>query len=194
MDHPRTCGEHPIRLRPAQARPGSSPHMRGTLSSVISTLCYHGIIPAHAGNTQSSVSGTPCTGDHPRTCGEHDRRLRRCDRNPGSSPHMRGTQCSRLQKPSQGGIIPAHAGNTQVAQLVRPFPRDHPRTCGEHFRDLQTAWGGLGSSPHMRGTRSTAHRTRCRTGIIPAHAGNTAGRGANRKPNRGSSPHMRGTP
>ena len=50
---------------------GSSPHARGTLGDVVWAYRRHGIIPACAGNTESTSARTARTGDHPRIRGEH---------------------------------------------------------------------------------------------------------------------------
>ena len=106
---------------------------------------------------------------------------------------MRGT-LFMWRKPLLGdGIIPAHAGNTQVISIVH---------------DLI-----MGSSPHMRGTRAEQADKAIGDGIIPAHAGNTPRRRLDNRLTqdhprtcgehkhtvkkfackKGSSPHMRGT-
>ena len=111
-----------------------------------------GIIPAHAGLTVP-VGGLGTTnGDHPRACGAHDLLDRADFAGQGSSPRMRGSLrllqgCHSLQ-----GIIPAHAGLTQIRLRCRRSSWDHPRACGAHVRKL----GGYE-----------------RVGIIPAHAGLT---------------------
>ena len=70
---------------------------------------------------------------------------------------------------------------------------DHPRTCGEHLKDVTEGDLNVGSPPHMRGTpcpfcgRNTTH------GITPAHAGNTYTKDTTEAPQEGSPPHMRGT-
>ena len=50
------------------------------------------------------------------------------------------------------GIIPAHAGNTVLRQLLLVRSGDHPRACGEHnwYDDYHDVVKG--SSPRMRGT------------------------------------------
>ena len=111
------------------------------------------------------------------------------------------------------GIIPAHAGNTNVFWSMTRTTRDHPRACGEHLMRVSIRSSDPGSSPRMRGTLTVGHATGSQHGIIPAHAGNT--RGARRRPTNhqdhpracgehptatgvflippGSSPRMRGT-
>ena len=75
-DHPRTCGEHFWRGERWQEVTGSSPHMRGTRMLADGKHMIEGIIPAHAGNTPPGLRSARNMRDHPRTCGEHLRRLR----------------------------------------------------------------------------------------------------------------------
>ena len=91
-DHPRACGEHARWSARSRPRAGSSPRMRGTLSTVTTVPHMAGIIPAHAGNTCLLYVQHWNIWDHPRACGEH----------PRHAAHQRATF----------GIIPAHAGNT----------------------------------------------------------------------------------
>ena len=60
--------------------------------------------------------------------------------------------------------------------LSRP-PRDraHPRACGENDFYLMPGHCGPGSSPRMRGKPGRNRWRRSRHGLIPAHAGKTAG-------------------
>ena len=55
-DHPRICGEHGEFVEQATPRLGSSPHMRGTLTSGCDVSIRIGIIPAYAGNTLRDYS------------------------------------------------------------------------------------------------------------------------------------------
>ena len=50
-DHPRMCGEHFMAVNNGSALAGSSPHVRGTPTTVIPCSAIPGIIPACAGNT-----------------------------------------------------------------------------------------------------------------------------------------------
>ena len=69
--HPRACGEHTLRFRPAPCAGGSSPRMRGTQAANEAELQIDRFIPAHAGNTgQGRAIGGQST-VHPRACGEH---------------------------------------------------------------------------------------------------------------------------
>ena len=151
-DHPRACGEHSRPDHPTRYPRGSSPRMRGTLIMTANTTRRCGIIPAHAGNTNTYDNFACACGDHPRACGEHVI-IRSFPRvMGGSSPRMRGTLGGAVLVDDLAGIIPAHAGNTRAVSRSIAASRDHPRACGEHcFRPL---WRRrfLGSSPRMRGT------------------------------------------
>ena len=154
-DHPRACGEHTLRSAFTESTLGSSPRMRGT----------------HAPRR----SPAPTSRDHPRACGEHLSEVEDLVIPLGSSPRMRGTPHTHNISIPSLGIIPAHAGNT--LQICGPgcLAWDHPRACGEHITPNPFANAILGSSPRMRGTLACVPRLKVRTGIIPAHAGNTHG-------------------
>ena len=131
-DHPRACGEHVVvELVPCVSL-GSSPRMWGTHHTRPVRGRGTGIIPAYAGNTESSSWRQCPTRDHPRVCGEHMMSLRFIPCDPGSSPRMRGTLAGCEVQVSVRGIIPAYAGNTFFALATISGRRDHPRVCGEH--------------------------------------------------------------
>ena len=110
--HPRACGENmPARPR-AWCLRGSSPRMRGKLTGATDDGVSAGLIPAHAGKTAYSRSGSMMMTAHPRACGENllasgKRRTFR-----GSSPRMRGKRLWYRRKHRRNGLIPAHAGKT----------------------------------------------------------------------------------
>ena len=131
-DHPRTCGEHSAPSVNVSIAAGSSPHMRGTRDGQRTDHRRRGIIPAHAGNTMIRLGLGRRRRDHPRTCGEHCGIHFFIDDYQGSSPHMRGTRCHVRYGYLHAGIIPAHAGNTNLSSLCVWVAGDHPRTCGEH--------------------------------------------------------------
>ena len=70
-DHPRVCGEHLSAMSFVVFIGGSSPRMRGTLSTVNWSIRDRGIIPAYAGNTAIFPTSAFIIRDHPRVCGEH---------------------------------------------------------------------------------------------------------------------------
>ena len=152
---------------------GSSPHMRGTLTCTLGSRRSPGIIPAYAGNTHFIVIIAVARRDHPRICGEHLSPIIVARRTMGSSPHMRGTLQPHVRHADSHGIIPAYAGNTVTACVLKNTPGDHPRICGEHHLCSQSLVFRSGSSPHMRGTHYGENAGGHIHGIIPAYAGNT---------------------
>ena len=111
-DHPRACGEHQQVFGNVRPIRGSSPRMRGTPDDVQGTAPDTGIIPAHAGNTDTVLMLVCGRRDHPRACGEHSNAIKAWAAQTGSSPRMRGTPCFHGVFHFVPGIIPAHAGNT----------------------------------------------------------------------------------
>ena len=91
-DHPRACGEHSYVDQKSKSIAGSSPRMRGTRSFDDPVHRQRGIIPAHAGNTNSRPRRGENRRDHPRACGEHGCLQRLAPLVAGSSPRMRGTR------------------------------------------------------------------------------------------------------
>ena len=131
-DHPRACGAHFTRAILVDSMVGSSPRMRGSRKLMEIPLIDHGIIPAHAGLTVTSLRRTPGTGDHPRACGAHDLMSDESIVFMGSSPRMRGSLIRCIIVVRIAGIIPAHAGLTPRWRLCCQNLGDHPRACGAH--------------------------------------------------------------
>ena len=90
--HPLMCGEHKATLSLTDNLPGSSPHVRGTLTRIVLTFPSCRFIPACAGNTFG--------------------RIKPCLLLSGSSPHVRGTLGTYLRWADGQRFIPACAGNT----------------------------------------------------------------------------------
>ena len=130
--HPRSRGEHGCRRYRFRQTWGSSPLARGTLSRVAKNMKPPGLIPARAGNTNSTVSLSPCIRAHPRSRGEHQCGLSAVLIRRGSSPLARGTQTCLFPFEMRGGLIPARAGNTWVNLKRMMRVRAHPRSRGEH--------------------------------------------------------------
>ena len=135
-DHPRTRGEYIDMYKVALEDVGSPPHTRGILVAQRYRWRRDGITPAHAGNTASIASATCSVGDHPRTRGEYLAHSAVVVIYPGSPPHTRGIRKVNAQEIPNGGITPAHAGNTGFFSRWKIKSWDHPRTRWEysHFR------------------------------------------------------------
>ena len=172
-DHPRMCGEHAFRQDADARRTGSSPHVRGALDVLDGRHPDRGIIPACAGSTPHPRSKSPLPWDHPRMCGEHGTTSGTVCRPAGSSPHVRGAPHGSGLPGTGRGIIPACAGSTYSATILREAKRDHPRMCGEHTFHRCSHPPSSGSSPHVRGALIGLVAVHPLPGIIPACAGST---------------------
>ena len=115
-DHPRSRGEHGGVQIFGPFVPGSSPLTRGAHCGLTRRDHRRRIIPAHAGSTRALGSGGGVPWDHPRSRGEHLLRARQRWWDLGSSPLTRGARGSNDGHRAPAGIIPAHAGSTDVAQ------------------------------------------------------------------------------
>ena len=91
----------------------------------------------------------------------------------GSSPLTRGKRVLVGARNERPGIIPAHAGKTDVPLSREEMKRDHPRSRGENPMLIDLRTPSRGSSPLTRGKRSGRGPALVLTGIIPAHAGKT---------------------
>ena len=111
----------------------------------------------------------------------------------GSSPLARGTRPLVSDKISQGGLIPARAGNTRRSLHGGRSRRAHPRSRGEHFVLSARLLWRMGSSPLARGTRPLVSDKISQGGLIPARAGNTVTGEVSGGGVAGSSPLARGT-
>ena len=171
--HPRSRGEHAVRVGETTEVSGSSPLARGTRGHHPEQRAGQRFIPARAGNTSPARRGTSGTSVHPRSRGEHrhargNRLLVR-----GSSPLARGTpvlKCSRRHVPR---FIPARAGNTGARCHPSRSPSVHPRSRGEHAAACAATSPPIGSSPLARGTPPCREPPDLLHRFIPARAGNT---------------------
>ena len=150
---------------------------------------------------------------HPRGCGEHSSWAWSPPSGTGSSPRVRGTPTLPASQTVGLRFIPAGAGNTPFRTPHPPGRPVHPRGCGEHQGRVLSGGLGIGSSPRVRGTRTTSEWIHDQPRFIPAGAGNTRfapllpseatvhprGCGEHRSivtcggSRRGSSPRVRGT-
>ena len=129
-DHPRACGANLVEHAGLAHLVGSSPRMRGKLSSEAAARRADRIIPAHAGQTSRSASGATGTTDHPRACGANGYGWRWAALLSGSSPRMRGKLRVGVRRGAGTRIIPAHAGQTWRRMFPNASTPDHPRACG----------------------------------------------------------------
>ena len=192
---------------------GSSPRVRGTVSSVIIRNRQQRFIPACAGNSCSGLPDPDHQSVHPRVCGEQFKFRDPYIKRSGSSPRVRGTGWFVVQVDLCRRFIPACAGNRLSRIRGIRYSAVHPRVCGEQSGLVEQNLFSGGSSPRVRGTARwpMARWPSCR--FIPACAGNSAVPASGRSPvpvhprvcgeqplfdsnasgSNGSSPRVRGT-
>ena len=167
-------GEHGSASIHPNPRLGSSPRGRGTLLDVGGLAACCRIIPAWAGNTDTSTSIRSGMTDHPRVGGEHAFSKESRTGCIGSSPRGRGTPPKERLRNRNERIIPAWAGNTAIPFSTRLWIADHPRVGGEHVMWPWYSVKEAGSSPRGRGTHAPLLFKGNDFWIIPAWAGNTS--------------------
>ena len=151
--HPRSRGENAGQIIEAFVGAGSSPLTRGKPAPGLALGRGPGLIPAHAGKTQTRPESRRPIGAHPRSRGENTTVSRPSITSGGSSPLTRGKRGAQASDGTQTGLIPAHAGKTHDMQ-----------------HDVDDDWG---SSPLTRGKRGAVDGGRDGLRLIPAHAGKT---------------------
>ncbi len=109
----------------------------------------------------------------------------------GSSPLTRGALAGRTRWSLDDRLIPAHAGSTDMRDLLPPTPQAHPRSRGEHVTVPRQSGKTTGSSPLTRGARRIPVARREAPRLIPAHAGSTHQTDAH-SPDTSAHPRSRG--
>ena len=170
--HPRVCGEQ-VRRRDCDCLlSGSSPRVRGTVSSANALMIVNRFIPACAGNSLQGASCHRCGSVHPRVCGEQSCRASERAASDGSSPRVRGTDTERTDITERYRFIPACAGNRPPLYARITHSPVHPRVCGEQLLRSGQLHVSSGSSPRVRGTAIDVVERPSSSRFIPACAGN----------------------
>ena len=145
--------------------------MRGKAVRNETGTSWQGITPAYAGKSLLLRQQFFSRWDHPRVCGEkfsaHSARRYRT----GSPPRMRGKATRPHAKPRPSRITPAYAGKRRHVQYRPSGNKDHPRVCGEKWKDVPKEIKLKGSPPRMRGKGRVASELARDAGITPAYAG-----------------------
>ena len=89
-DHPRRCGENWYSVAAYSRCRGSPPQVRGKRPDKAQYLKEDRITPAGAGKTKSTAEKATACWDHPRRCGENQRRCCKLGYGLGSPPQVRG--------------------------------------------------------------------------------------------------------
>ena len=109
--------------------------------------------------------------DHPRVCGEKARTLIVQDEPQGSPPRMRGKVNRNNERHFLQRITPAYAGKRERKEFSGIERWDHPRVCGEKYKEEQKMQDTRGSPPRMRGKGSCVDVNGFAHRITPAYAG-----------------------
>ena len=148
--------------------------MRGKVYTGPQLEDVHRITPAYAGKRGTSSRSKEISGDHPRVCGEKNRKHGARNRNVGSPPRMRGKVFMAVDYITGLRITPAYAGKSSSRTKGLSIGRDHPRVCGEKRPDGLFGHPELGSPPRMRGKGPGGGVRVVLRGITPAYAGKSA--------------------
>ncbi len=132
------------------------------------------ITPAYAGKSCLHCHFLCHAEDHPRLCGEKCAPATTMCKRQGSPPPMRGKDDDLNEIDYWDGITPAYAGKRSKLMLLAVLRRDHPRLCGEKYRNAPILLLFLGSPPPMRGKVSAISWAYKSGGITPAYAGKSA--------------------
>ena len=149
--HPRSRGENKCLTTPALALSGSSPLTRGKLRLCCSEAVRVGLIPAHAGKTNSPHVIAQPLAAHPRSRGENHIVSRAGIEPAGSSPLTRGKLTGVPRDTTRFRLIPAHAGKTESQHPPILCHPAHPRSRGENNNKAKASVVKHGSSPLTRG-------------------------------------------
>ena len=84
---------------------------------------------------------------------------------------MRGKAFADFLQTISRGITPAYAGKRPYPTSTTGEAWDHPRVCGEKYRERIKTCILTGSPPRMRGKVFSGGRTGNQAGITPAYAG-----------------------
>ena len=112
--HPRSRGENQGFYQVVTAADGSSPLTRGKPVNDERAEGHGGLIPAHAGKTRLFGRRGPLSRAHPRSRGENENPPLDASNPHGSSPLTRGKRGDDIDGSGAGGLIPAHAGKTDM--------------------------------------------------------------------------------
>ena len=172
-DHPRECGANQVARLNSDGISGSSPRVRGKPLGRRASARPSRIIPASAGQTETSRLTLKAPTDHPRECGANHSWMYARRRQFGSSPRVRGKLIGLLSRIFGNRIIPASAGQTSSSVGGATTTTDHPRECGANLTQSCSIERVIGSSPRVRGKRTGEPNNSVSVRIIPASAGQT---------------------
>ena len=175
--HPHSRGENDARPDLYLAVRGSSPLTRGKRAPHGALPYRVRLIPTHAGKTVRSAAVLVLIRAHPHSRGENSMQPYVDQLREGSSPLTRGKR--PVLRPVRGrvGLIPTHAGKTDLFLVSKEDTPAHPHSRGENGQKVHSGSPSGGSSPLTRGKPRHHDKGNLRVGLIPTHAGKTRSSG-----------------
>ncbi len=150
---------------------GSPPRVRGHAKGAALAKAVPRITPAGAGTCSGKRFIRYRIWDHPRGCGDMEKKDTKISFSVGSPPRVRGhVSCSAGQH-MWLRITPAGAGTCRVGTDTIAVTEDHPRGCGDMLVIVYIDAFVPGSPPRVRGHVSLLHYPVDNMRITPAGAG-----------------------
>ena len=172
--HPHSRGENngfEVTTIPVK---GSSPLTRGKPGLHAGARRVPRLIPTHAGKTRCIGGQRTRRRAHPHSRGENATVWSASSGYMGSSPLTRGKLVGPSTVRRPGGLIPTHAGKTQVDNHQPTHYWAHPHSRGENVTRHAARHSHGGSSPLTRGKLIWVRSRMNVGGLIPTHAGKTS--------------------
>ena len=169
--YPRVCGGTLVAQRVGAFVQGLSPRVRGNRFVPDHQPRRRGSIPACAGEPrgQSAMRLPPRV--YPRVCGGTLPARDVIAQVTGLSPRVRGNRGRPRAGRSDGGSIPACAGEPLSTTCLTDSLRVYPRVCGGTTAVIGERPSSPGLSPRVRGNQRRRLRRGSHGGSIPACAG-----------------------
>ena len=188
------CGADPWRALVGRLLQGSSPRVRGRLPEAMEPAGFGWLIPACAGQTSSEERARMQAAAHPRVCGADACQAFWMASMLGSSPRVRGRPARRQAAGHSPGLIPACAGQTELARRWNSDSGAHPRVCGADGIKTAVVDDQAGLIPACAGQTARAVTSSPATGAHPRVCGADFYDVTESTTDEGSSPRVRGRP
>ena len=169
--YPRACGGTYPPTSVDSPPTGLSPRVRGNLRGRNAYPITRRSIPARAGEPWRGALIAKHGRVYPRACGGTIDGLNNRFTDEGLSPRVRGNQLDVAPAGTEGGSIPARAGEPRTSARGNGKVRVYPRACGGTVIVGQKKIRRMGLSPRVRGNLPVEGRVVGAVGSIPARAG-----------------------
>ncbi len=170
-EDPRACGDDGGRMELLFTYYGRSPRVRGRRVVDQAVGRARGKIPARAGTTDQNDRRPGGSKEDPRACGDDDEELILYSAHEGRSPRVRGRHSVGSGTSTTARKIPARAGTTPRASVLRIWSREDSRACGDDRCARPPMTGMRGRSPRVRGRPPPAASSGHRGGEDPRACG-----------------------